>query len=101
MINNILLTDRHNYTLYLRCYNLVVAPRCFVINNNVYFVHITDNCESVEIFTKITYINNTSILVLFRNCLKLYSNSKGLYFNFPYYCTDYNGRKILKVYICD
>ena len=100
---DIMNTFRHDYTLIWGCYDMtkhIMAPRYFICNNNMYFVHIMKDCEYVVIYDKLRYVNNTCIRVALGNTLKLYANKKGLYFNYSYWINNYD-KKTIRVYICE
>lgn len=96
-------TFRHNYDLRLgNDLALVIAPRYFVINNRIYYVHICDfDCTCVEVFGMLRSLENgDKVQVYYNNCVNLHCNSKGLYFNFSYW-VDNHKKKTTRIYICD
>lgn len=79
----------------------IIAPRQFELEGYVYHIHIVDwNCQYVELWVDIsnTKLTKEKHNVVFAHKLKLYSNTKGLYFNFR---KSHSDNKIIKVYICD
>lgn len=92
-------TYRHNYDLRFRD-SIIIAPRYFSNNDYTYFVHIHKNCRNVDIWILRNYIDCGHINVSYHSSLKLYSNTKGLYFNFSYWIDNYKKTKT-RVYICD
>lgn len=92
-------TLRHNYSLVLGdTGKKIIAPRYFLLNDNVYFVHISKDVEYVSIFIKLKSINENEIQVAPVYKLKLYTNSMGIYFNFGY-MYDYDTHRIMKIYV--
>ncbi len=94
-------TFRHDYTLvWGNNMKHIIAPRYFDLGGYRYFIHLSENCERVYIFIQLRYINNTCIMVAVGNALKLYSNKKGLYFNYSYWINNYE-KKSSRIYICE
>ena len=59
-------TFRHDYTLLWGFYDMthhIMAPRYFICNGNMRFVHITKDGEYVVIYDKLRYVNNTHIAI--------------------------------------
>lgn len=93
---------RHNLDLKLgRRFQPIIAPRRFIIDNKIIYVHIVDAyCQYVQLFDHLRYVNNTCAMVAISNALKLYSNTKGLYFNYSYWVDNYT-KKTIRIYLCD
>ena len=94
-------TLRHNYDLFYGCTNkLIIAPRYFEIGGNTYFIHVNESAEYVYIFSKVSNLTKTNMLVDYFGTYKIYSCKKGLCFVFPYLLDDYT-KKYVRVYLCD
>ena len=92
-----LMSERHNKDLYYKGKD-IIAPRCFYDFSFIYYIHIAKNCDSVVLWLDITHtaLSKCKHNVVYYRTYKLYSNTKGLYFNFRNY---YNS--VERVYICD
>lgn len=93
-------TLRHNYSLiWFGVCRKLIAPRYFQLNDNVYFVHICDfYCQRVEIYIGLEKTDLSTYSVVKSYVLKLHSNTKGLYFDLPYW-KDYNTKSIKRIYL--
>lgn len=103
-------TIRHNYHLQINLkFNKgpIIAPRMFCIASSnyknefkTYFVHLPKNIEYVCVYCVWKSLGDNSYEVIPHNAYKLYSNTKGIYFNFSYWINNFE-KKTIRVYICE
>lgn len=95
-------TVRHDYNLIQggNLSRLVSAPRYFVVDRKIYYVHVSKDCEYVNVYLNRRFITEKFVDVGHSNVLKLYSNKKGFYFNFSYWVSE-DTKKTIRVYLCE
>lgn len=94
-----MITFRHNFNL--RYHDKIrVAPRYFILGDFYYFIHIDKKCEYAYIYYSFGAYKDNFYNIHFHSILKLYSNTKGIYFNFSYWI-NYNKKTTKRIYICD